>query len=65
YQTGQLPEFHDIVNTLIERSDEILNWHHTGRPSNGRIEAPTTASKSCGEQPTASPTPTTPKPAAC
>ncbi|MCY4134812.1 MAG: ISL3 family transposase [bacterium] len=38
YQTGQLPEFHDIVNTFIEWSDEILNWHHTGRPSNGRIE---------------------------
>ena len=38
YQTGQLPEFHDIVDTFIEWSDEILNWHHTERPSNGRIE---------------------------
>ncbi|MDE0116330.1 MAG: transposase [bacterium] len=38
YQTGQLPEFHDIANTLTEWSDEILNRHHTGRPSNGRTE---------------------------
>ena len=38
YQTGQLPEFHDIVDTFIEWSDEILNWHHTERPSNGRTE---------------------------
>ena len=38
YQTGELPEFCDIVDTFIEWSDEILNWHHTGRPSNGRIE---------------------------
>ena len=38
YLTGQIPEFHDTVNAVIEWSDEILNWHHTGRPSNGRIE---------------------------
>lgn len=38
YQTGDLPEFHDIVDAIIEWSDEILDWHHTGRPSNGRIE---------------------------
>ena len=25
-------------DTFIAWSDEILNWHHTGRPSNGRIE---------------------------
>ena len=38
YETGELPEFHDIVNTFIEWSDEILNWHHTERPPNGRIQ---------------------------
>ena len=38
YETGELPEFHDIVDTIIARSDEILAWHHTGRASNGRIE---------------------------
>ena len=38
YLTGQIPEFRDTVNAIIEWSDEILNWHHTGRPSNGRIE---------------------------
>ena len=27
-----------IVDTFIARSDEILNWHCAGRPSNGRIE---------------------------
>ena len=38
YETGELPEFHDIVDTFIAWSDEILAWHHTGRASNGRIE---------------------------
>ena len=38
YETGELPEFHDIVDTIIAWSDEILAWHHTNRPSNGRIE---------------------------
>ena len=38
YETGELPEFHDIVDTIISWSDEILAWHHAGRPSNGRIE---------------------------
>ena len=28
----------DTVDTFIAWSDEILNWHCTGRPSNGRIE---------------------------
>ena len=32
------PEYHDTVDTFIAWSDEILNWHHTGHPSNGRIE---------------------------
>ena len=38
YETGELPEFHDIVDTFIAWSDEILAWHHSGRASNGRIE---------------------------
>jgi len=38
YETGELPEFHDIVDTIIAWSDEILAFHHSGRPSNGRIE---------------------------
>ena len=38
YETGELPEFHDIVDTIISWSDEILAWHHTNRASNGRIE---------------------------
>jgi transposase len=38
YATGELPEFHHVVDTIINWSDEILAWHDTGRPSNGRIE---------------------------
>jgi transposase len=38
YATGELDEYHDIVNTIITWADEILDWHDTGRPSNGRIE---------------------------
>ena len=38
YQTGELPEFHNIVNTTINWSNEILAWHHTNQASNGRIE---------------------------
>ena len=40
YETGELPEFHHIVDAIIARSDEILAWHHSGRASNGRIEGP-------------------------
>ena len=39
YKTGELPEFPNIVDTIINWSDEILSWHHTGRPSNSRIKA--------------------------
>ena len=38
YQTGELPEYHNTVDTFIAWSDEILAWHHTDRASNGRIE---------------------------
>ena len=38
YATGQLGEFHHIVDTIIAWGDEILAWHSAGWPSNGRIE---------------------------
>ena len=38
YETGELPEYHDIVDTIIAWSDEILAWHCADRASNGRIE---------------------------
>ncbi len=38
YETGELPEFHDIVDTIIARSDEILAYHCADWVSNGRIE---------------------------
>ncbi len=38
YATGQIPEFHAVVDTVIAWGDEILAWHHTGRPSNGPLE---------------------------
>ena len=38
YETGELPQSHDIVDTFIAWSTEILAWHHSGRASNGRIE---------------------------
>ena len=38
YQTGDLPEFYKIVNTLLAAMPRILAWHAAGRPSNGRIE---------------------------
>ena len=52
YETGELPEFHDTVDTIIAWSDEILAWHHTDRASNGRIE---------GSQPAPSPAPHRPR----
>jgi len=38
YRTGDIPEFSDVVDTFLAWQDQILDWHHTGRPSNGRIE---------------------------
>ena len=38
YATGELPEFHKVVDTVIRWGDEILAWHRCGRPSNGRLE---------------------------
>tara|TARA_B100001964_G_scaffold212066_1_gene247859 strand:+ start:65 stop:367 length:303 start_codon:yes stop_codon:yes gene_type:complete len=38
YATGKPPEYHSVVDTIIAWGDQILDWHDTGRPSNGRIE---------------------------
>ncbi|MDE0321935.1 MAG: ISL3 family transposase [Acidimicrobiaceae bacterium] len=38
YDTGQIPEFSSTVDTFLAWHEQILDWHHTGRPSNGRIE---------------------------
>ena len=39
YATGELIEFHDVVDTIIAWGEEILAWHDTGRGHlNGRIE---------------------------
>ena len=37
YQTGQIPEYHSIVDTILNWSEEILAWHHNRR-SNGPLE---------------------------
>ena len=38
YATGDLPEFYNIVNTLLAHMPQILAYHAARRPSNGRIE---------------------------
>ena len=38
YRTGLIPEFSDTVDTFLAWHAQILDWHHTGRPSNGRID---------------------------
>ena len=38
YGTGQIPEFSDTVDTFLAWHDQILDWHHAGRPPNGRID---------------------------
>lgn len=38
YETGQIPEFSDVVDTFLAWHHQILDWHQAGRPSNGRIE---------------------------
>ncbi|MCY4650335.1 MAG: ISL3 family transposase [bacterium] len=37
YETGQIPEYHTIVDTILNWSEEILAWHHN-RHSNGPLE---------------------------
>ena len=48
YQTGDLPEFGRIVNTLIAHMPQILASHAAGRPSNGRIEGTVSMSSTPG-----------------
>ena len=38
YGTGDIPEFTSIVDTFLAWHQQILDWHQTGRPSNGRID---------------------------
>ena len=38
YETGELPEFREVVDTFIAWSAEILAFHDEGRVSNGRLE---------------------------
>lgn len=40
YDTGQIPEFGDVLGALLEWGDEILAFHHprARRASNGRLE---------------------------
>jgi transposase len=40
YATGELPEFRDVVDTILAWGDEILAYHDpaVGRASNGRLE---------------------------
>ena len=38
YATGQIPEYRDIVDTIIAWGEEILAYHSSRRASNGPIE---------------------------
>ena len=38
YDSGQIPEYHEIVDTIIAWGEEILAYHSSGRASNGPIE---------------------------
>ena len=38
YAAGELPEFGAVMETVSAWENEILDWHLTGRPSNGRLE---------------------------
>ena len=38
YATGLIPEFSDTVDAFLAWHAQILDWHRTGRPSNGRID---------------------------
>ena len=58
YATGDLPEFHSIVDTIIAWGDQILDWHDTADPQTAESKEPTTCCKSCAEPLTDSPTPT-------
>ncbi|WP_419945079.1 ISL3 family transposase [Candidatus Poriferisodalis sp.] len=53
YRTGDIPEFSDVVDTFLAWHPQILDWHQTGQPSNGRIEGT--------NNPHPSPTPQSPR----
>lgn len=38
YTAGEIPEFGAVMETVSAWENEILDWHLTGRPSNGRLE---------------------------
>ena len=38
YATGQIPEYHDIVDTIIAWEAQILTYHSSRRASNGPLE---------------------------
>jgi len=38
YATGQIPEYHKIVDTIIAWGEEILAYHASRRTSNGPLE---------------------------
>ena len=38
YATGQIPEYHQVVDTIIAWGEQILAYHTTRRVSNGPIE---------------------------
>ncbi|WP_419945855.1 transposase [Candidatus Poriferisodalis sp.] len=38
HSTGQTPELSSTVDTFLAWHHQILDWHHTRRPSNGRTE---------------------------
>ena len=38
YDSGQIPEYHDVVDKIIAWGDEILAYHPAGRASNGPLE---------------------------
>ena len=38
YATGQIPEYHNIVDTIIAWGEEILTYHSSRRVSNGPLE---------------------------
>ena len=45
YATGELPEYHSIVDTIIASSDEILASHHTAARPTAASTAPTTSTR--------------------
>ena len=38
YDTGRIPEYHDVVDTIISWGEEILAYHTSRRATNGPIE---------------------------